>query len=159
MKYRFMAAHRGEHRVEKMAANLGVTRSGFYAWLRRGNSARQTADEHLRDLIEGIQKEVHYRYGSPRMTQELRRRDRRVGHNRVARVMRQGKLGARRRKAYRVTTKSNHGHPVAENLLQRVFRVSADGCTYVWSWTCTHAESWVGRWARAWGRSWRCGRY
>ena len=54
MKYRFMAAHRGEHRVEKMAGNLGVTRSGFYAWLRRGRAARQAADEHLRDLIEGI---------------------------------------------------------------------------------------------------------
>ena len=55
MKYDFMATHRGEHRVEKMAENLGVTRSGFYAWLRRGRAARQAADEHLRELIEGIQ--------------------------------------------------------------------------------------------------------
>ena len=102
MKYRFMAAHRGEHRVEKMAENLGVTRSGFYAWRRRGRAARQAADEQLRELIEGIQEEVHYRYGSPRMTRELRRRGHRVGHNRVARLMRQGKLGARRRKAYRL---------------------------------------------------------
>jgi hypothetical protein len=31
-----MADHRGEYRVEKMAGNLGETRSGFYAWLRRG---------------------------------------------------------------------------------------------------------------------------
>ena len=144
MKYRFMAAHRGEHRAEKMAENLGVTRSGFYAWLRRGKAARRTADEHLRDLIEGIQKDVHYRYGSPRMTRELRRRGRRVGHNRVARLMRQGKLGARRRKAYRATTKSNHAHPVAENLLQRVFRVSA--ANRVWVSDITYipiAEGWM----------------
>ena len=144
MKYRFMAAHRGEHRVEKMAENLGVTRSGFYAWLRRGRAARQAADEHLRELIEGIQQEVHYRYGSPRMTRELRRRGRRVGHNRVARLMRQGKLGARRRKAYRVTTKSAHAHPVAENLLQRLFRVSA--ANRVWASDITYiptAEGWM----------------
>ena len=144
MKYRFMAAHRGEHRVEKMAENLRVTRSGFYVWLRRGRAERQTADEHLRDLIEGIQKEVHYRYGSPRMTQELRRGGRRVGHNRVARLMRQGKLGARRRKAYRVTTKSAHAHPVAENLLQRLFRVSA--VNRVWVSDITYiptAEGWM----------------
>ena len=130
--------------MEKMAENLGVTRSGFYAWLRRGRAERQTADEHLRDLIEGIQKEVHYRYGSPRMTRELRRRGRQVGHNRVARLMRQGKLGARRRKAYRVTTKSTHAHPVAENLLQRLFRVSA--ANRVWASDITYiptAEGWM----------------
>jgi putative transposase len=144
MKYRFMAAHRGEHRVEKMAANLGVTRSGFYAWMRGGRAARQAADQHLRELIEGIQKEVHYCYGSPRMTRELRRRGHRAGHNRVARVMRQGKVGARRRKGYRVTTRSNHAHPVAENLLQRVFRVSA--ANRVWASDITYipsAEGWM----------------
>jgi transposase InsO family protein len=144
MKYCFMLTHRGEHRVEKMAENLGVTRSGFYAWLRRGKVARQTADEQLRDLIRGIQREVKYRYGSPRMTRELRRRGRRVGHNRVARLMRQGQLGARRRKAYRVTTKSNHAHPVAENLLQRLFRVSA--VNRVWVSDITYiptAEGWM----------------
>ena len=144
MKYRFMEAHRGEHRVEKMAGNLGVTRSGFYAWLRRGRAVRQAADEDLRDLIEGIQQEVHYRYGSPRMTRELRRRGRRVGHNRVARLMHHGKLGARRRKAYRVTTKSNHSHAVAENLLQRLFRVSA--ANRVWASDITYiptAEGWM----------------
>ena len=84
MKYDFMLKHRGEHRVEMMAEVLKVTRSGFYAWLRRGQAARKAADEHLRDLIAGIQKEVHYRYGSPRMTRELRRRGHRAGHNRVA---------------------------------------------------------------------------
>jgi len=63
---------------------LNVTRSGFYAWLHRGQAARKAADEHLRDLIAGIQKEVNYRYGSPRMTRELRRRGHRAGHNRVA---------------------------------------------------------------------------
>jgi transposase InsO family protein len=144
MKYCFMVAHRREHRVEKMAQNLGVTRSGFYAWLRRGKAVRQTADEQLRDLIHGIQREVKYRYGSPRMTRELRRRGRRVGHNGVARLMRQGQLGARRRKAYRVTTRSNHAHPVAENLLQRLFRVNA--ANRVWASDITYiptAEGWM----------------
>jgi hypothetical protein len=68
MKYCFMAEHRGEHRVEKMATNLGVTRSGYYAWLGRGKAARRVDDEQLGDLIKGIQQEVKYRYGSPRMT-------------------------------------------------------------------------------------------
>lgn len=79
MNYRFMEAHRGEHRVEKMAENLGVRRSGFYAWLQRGKSLRRVADEQLGELIKGIQQEMKHRYGSPRMRQELRRRGRRVG--------------------------------------------------------------------------------
>jgi putative transposase len=171
MKYRFMADHWGEHRVEKMAENLGVTRSGFYAWLSRGKAPHRAEDEQLEDLIKGIQQEVKYRYGSPRMTRELRRRGRRVGHNRVARLMREGQLGARPRKPYRVTTKSNHGHPVAENVLQRQFwvptanRVWVSDITYIataegWMYLCvvldlyTRAVWWAGRWARGWAWSW-----
>ena len=67
MKYRFMVAHRGEHRVEKMARNLGVTRSGFYAWMRRGKAARREHDERLMASMMRIQREVKYRYGSPRI--------------------------------------------------------------------------------------------
>jgi len=144
MKYRFMEEHREEHRVERMAEVLGVMRSGFYAWRRRGESRRREQDQGLGELIRGIQQEVHYRYGSPRMTRELHRRGRQVGHNRVARLMRQGQLGARRRKAYRVTTNSKHSHPVAENLLHRVFRVSA--ANRVWVSDITYiptAEGWM----------------
>ncbi len=144
MNYRFMEAHRGEHRVEKMAENLGVRRSGFYAWLQRGKSLRRVADEQLGELIKGIQQEMKHRYGSPRMRQELRRRGRRVGHNRVARLMREGQLGARPRKAYRVTTKSNHGHPVAENLLQRHFAVPTANTVWVSDITyIATAEGWM----------------
>jgi putative transposase len=144
MKYRFMADHRGEHRVGKMAVNLGVPRSGFYAWKHRGESPRRQEDQRLLELIKGIQQEVKYRYGSPRVTKELSRQGHQVGHNRVARLMREGQLGVRPRKGYRVTTKSNHGHPVAENLLQRNFSVS--GANRVWVTDITYiatAEGWM----------------
>jgi len=144
MKYGFMVEHRGEHRVEMMAETLGVTRSGFYAWLHRGEAPRRAADGQVRELIEGIQREMKYCYGSPRMTEELRRRGQAVGHNRVARLMRQGQLGARRRKAYRVTTQSNHAHPVAENLLVRQF--TARAANRVWVSDITYiptAEGWM----------------
>jgi putative transposase len=139
-----MAERRGEHRVEKLAVNLGVTRSGFYAWLHRGKAPRRAADEHLVDLMKEIQREVKYRYGSPRMMRELRRRGHRVGHNRVARLMREGQLRARPRKPYRVTTKSNHGHAVAENVLQRQFAVPT--ANRVWVSDITYiatAEGWM----------------
>jgi transposase InsO family protein len=143
MKHRFMADHRGDHRVEKMARNLGVTQSGFYAWRRRGKAPRREHDERLTASITGIQREVKYRYGSPRITSELRR-GLCVGHNRVARLMREGQLGARRREAYRVTTRSNHSHPVAENVVGRHFSVAA--ANRVWASDITYiatAEGWM----------------
>ena len=58
--------------------------------------------------------------------------------------MREGLLGARRRKAYRVTTRSNHSHPVAENVLGRQFSVAA--ANRVWVSDITYiatAEGWM----------------
>jgi putative transposase len=58
--------------------------------------------------------------------------------------MRERQLGARPRKPYRVTTKSNHGHPVAENVLQRRFAVPA--ANRVWVSDITYiatAEGWM----------------
>ena len=70
-----------------------------------------------------IQEKVKYTYGSPRGSEALRRSGYRVGENRVARLMRESKLGRRAKKRYRSTTDSNHRHLVSENLLQREFDV------------------------------------
>jgi putative transposase len=88
-------------------------------------------NEQLVDEIKQIQEGVKYRYGSPRVTEELRRRGYRVGRNRVARLMRESKLGRRVKKRFRSTTDSKHGLPVAENLLQRKFTVT--GPNVVWA--------------------------
>ena len=78
-----------------------------------------------------IQEHVKYRYGSPRVTAELRRRGYRTGHNRVARIMRENELGRRPRKRFRSTTNSEHGLEVAENLLNRKFNVAAANMAWV----------------------------
>ena len=130
MKYRFISAQRSAHRVEMMARVLGVTRSGYYAWEHSGPSAHEVEDKALVESIEAIQKKMKHRYGSPRMTRELQRSGWQVGQNRVARLMREKGLGARPRKAFRVTIKSNHGLAVAPNLLRRHFAVPA--ATKVW---------------------------
>jgi transposase InsO family protein len=144
MKFRFIAQQREAHSVAKVARILGVSRGGYYAWRSRARSERTRAQEELVGRIEGIQQEVKYRYGSPRMTCELRRRGVRVGHNRVARLMHQEGLGARRRKRFRSTTDSKHSLPVAENLVNRGFQVA--GANRVWVSDITYiptAEGWL----------------
>lgn len=148
MKYQFMEQQRRYHRVEKMARVLEVSRSGFYAWLTRESSPREQEDQKLVDEMADIQEKVaKYRYGSPRMTVEMRNRGYRVGHNRVARLMRANGLAARRRRKFRTTTNSDHAHEPAPNLVNREFRpekpnqVWASDLTYIatgegWLYLC-----------------------
>jgi putative transposase len=144
MKYRFIDEQRRYHGVGKMAGLLAVSRAGYYAWRKRAKSARAWSDEELVERIKKIQKRVKYRYGSPRITHALAREGHRVGHNRVARLIREHDLGRRPRKGYRSTTKSEHKRPVAENVVNRQFAVS--GPNRVWSSDITYiatAEGWL----------------
>ncbi len=128
-----------------MARLFSVSRSGYYAWRVRARSERERSEEELLDLISEIQKGVRYRYGSPRVTVELRKHHgKRVGHNRVARLMRENGLGRRARKRYRSTTDSNHGLEVAEDLLKREFSVSSRNVAWLSdiSYIAT-AEGWL----------------
>ncbi len=76
--------------------------------------------------IEAVFEEHQERYGSPRITRELRARGVRIGRHRVRRLMQLGSLRARPRRRRRVrTTDSRHAHPVAPNLLNRQFTVDA----------------------------------
>ena len=45
MKFGFIAKHRGIWPVAWLCAALGVSRSGFHAWLGRSPSARSRSDE------------------------------------------------------------------------------------------------------------------
>ena len=123
MKFSFIEEHREAHSVERMAEVLGVSRSGYQAWRSRPRSERARVNEGLVEEIRAIQSTSGYTYGSPRVTEALHRGGYRVGHNRVARLMRENGLGVRRKSRYRSTTDSKHSLPVAENLLQRCFEV------------------------------------
>ena len=107
MKFWYMEEQRKSHSVEMMARVLEVSHWGYYAWRSRGRSDRSRYDEQLVDQIALIQEESRYRYGSPRVTVALSRSGYRVGHNRVARLMRENGLGVRRRRRFRSSTDSN----------------------------------------------------
>ena len=144
MKYQVMSEQRGTHGVERMAKVLGVARSGYYSWVEGGQSARSVEEKELVEQIQHIQGEVSHRYGSPRMREELLRRGRHVGKKRVARIMRENGLGARAKRRFVLTTRSEKGQEVAENLLDRNFEVPA--ANRVWVSDITYvatAEGWM----------------
>ena len=69
-------------------------------------------------------------YGSPRVHRDLVEGGEAVGRHRVARLMRQEGLRSKRRRRYRVTTRSDHHHPVAANVLERDFTADAENCKW-----------------------------
>jgi putative transposase len=107
----------GEHDIALMCETLEVSRSGFYSWRGR-RSPRREANEELLVQIRSVHAQSRATYGSPRVTYSLRNAGARVGHNRVARLMREAGLVGRQRRRYRVrTTDSRHDEPIAPNRL------------------------------------------
>ena len=83
---------------------LSVSRSGYYQWAGTEQSVRAEANAELSKEIRRIYDEHKGRYGSPRITQQLRQEGVACGENRVARLMRENDLAARRKKAFRPRT-------------------------------------------------------
>jgi putative transposase len=139
VKFKLMATEKANFPVVFMCRQLGVTRSGFYAWCRRSlrPSKRLAANQRLLPHLRAAYERNRGTYGSPRLYRELRKEGHVVGRHRVARLMRQEKLRVRPRRRFVSTTQSRHGLRVAPNTLARCFtpeapnRVWASDITYI----------------------------
>ncbi len=147
MKHACIAQHWGTYPVRLMCRLLAVSVSGFYAAQRRAPSAHATTDAHLRLAIRAVHRRTRGRYGSPRVTAELRTQGTPVSRKRVARLMRAEGLRGRGRLARRPhTTDSAHAAPVAPNLLARQFAPATSERDRVWVADLTYVptgESWL----------------
>jgi putative transposase len=132
-KFAFVSAERGNHAAATLCRIVGVSVSGFYAWLHAIPviQSRAEAEARLRDQIERIFKARRRVYGSPRIHAELRQEGRRHGRRRIEWLMREMGLSARqgRRRTPR-TTDSRHDLPIAPNRLARNF--TAERPDQVW---------------------------
>ena len=116
-----MNSHRDEFPVELMARVLEVSRTGFYAWLKRQPGPRQEERARFDSEVRIEFEKSKERYGSIRITRALHRRGRSCDRKRVVRSLKRQGLCARRPRKFVVTTDSRHSFPVAQNLLERNF--------------------------------------
>jgi len=105
---------RGRLSIEQMCQSAGVSRAGFYRFLRRHDPAAEQME--VRAAIQQVFVEHKRRYGYRRVTRELHARGLIVNHKRVARLMRQDNLLAVQPRSFVVTTESDHDYPVCLNL-------------------------------------------
>jgi putative transposase len=102
---------------------LGVSRSGYYAWLGRPPSAREEANMLLLKHIQQVHEDSRGTYGWPRVHAELTLGlGLPVNHKRVARLMRQAGLQGLYRRRYR---RGPTGPAIEDDLVNRRFAVDA----------------------------------
>jgi putative transposase len=127
MRFAFIQSHARIWHVITMCRVLEVSRAGYYAWRARPLCERVKEDRVLTEKIREIQDEVEQRYGSPRVRQELRALGFPCGKKRVARLMREAGLPAKAAPGFRpATTQSQHGEPVAPNVVDRQFALASN---------------------------------
>ena len=144
MKFAFISQEKVAFPVVVLCRLLAVSPSGYYANCGRPRSARAGRDEELSERVAAAHMASRRRYGSPRVHAELKAAGEKVGRKRVARLMREKNLTARKRRRFRATTDSRHSFPIAPNVLQRDFTASAPNqawatdITFLWT-----AEGWL----------------
>ena len=130
MRFAFIHAEKA-YPVAMQCRALEVTRAGFYAWRRRPESAHVQRDRRLGVLVQEAHERSRQIYGSPRVHAELAAGGERVSRKRVIRLMQEQQLRGRVRRRFKNTTDSDHGQPVAPNLLAQRFEADVPNQRWV----------------------------
>jgi len=128
--------------VAMMCKQMGLSRSGYYAWKRRGPSRRHQEDAVLTEAIKEVHAASRGTYGSPRVLDDLKERGFEVGRRRVARLMAENGITGTPPKRFKRTTDSKHNEAIADNILEREFTVEAPDT--VWMTDITYVRTWEG---------------
>lgn len=118
-----IAAQRDEHQIPYVVAcrALGVSRSWFYKWRSGQLPPRAARRQQLKAEIARLFALHEGKYGSPRITADLREVGWRVSENTVAALMREQHLMARRKRRRKSTTRPGKGRWRAPDLVKRNF--------------------------------------
>jgi putative transposase len=120
--------------IYSMCQIMDVSTSGYYDWRQRRDcpGPRALENQTLAQEIDLIHTQSRHTYGSPRVMQELRKKGRRHGRHRIARLMKQKGLCGRQKGRHRVqTTDSKHDQPIAPNRLAEAPKATAPNQLWV----------------------------
>jgi putative transposase len=145
VKFAFIAKHRGIWPAAWICEALGVSRSGFHAWLTRPRSERSRSDEELGSKVHASFLASDRTYGARRVWHDVLALGMSCGLHRIERLMRLQALRARpRRRRLPPDSGERQVSAVAPNVLDRSFRAAAPNrrwiadFTYIWT-----VEGWL----------------
>ena len=145
MKFVFIAKHRSIWPVAWLCNALGVSRSGFHAWLNRTPSARSRSDEVLGQRVKASFVASDRTYGARRVWHDMLEEGFACGLHRIERLMQLQALRARPRRRRLPKDEGDRQMPsVPSNILDRQFEAERPNqkwiadFTYIWT-----AEGWL----------------
>ena len=143
MRFEFIAKHRGIWPVSWICEALGVSRSGFHAWLIRAPSKRARCDEEFGARVRASFISSYRTYGARRVWHDLLAEGLSCGLHRIERLMRVHGLRARPRR--RGLPKDDGLRSViADNILDRQFNAEAPNQRWIADFTYIRtAEGWL----------------
>ena len=134
-----MKVHNETFSVDQMAKVLGVSRSGYYDFLKRPKSCRSVENEDLLNKIRSVFQDSYQTYGSPRIHAALQAQGIACSRPRVARLMKAQHIQAKMYKKFHKTTRpSLHPYHRGEDLVQQNF--SAPLPNQVWATDITYIK-------------------
>jgi transposase InsO family protein len=104
---------------------LGLSPSGYYAWLNRKPSTRAQEEGRLEAEIRAAHKRSRETFGPERLQKDLAKHGVKVGAFRIRRIRKKLGIQCKQKKKFTATTDSRHTLPVAENLLNQQFTTTA----------------------------------
>ena len=146
MKYVFMRDHQAEFTIAGMGRVLQISRSGYYAWLKRQQSpsTRKRNRDQLDSVVKKAFDHCKGRSGSPRLVMDLADSGHSYDRKTIAKSMQRQGLRAKAARKFKATTQSKHNLPVAPNLLKQDFTAAKPNQKYVgditYLWT---EEGWL----------------
>ena len=131
MKYGRIHELRQIHPIAAMCRVLDVSESGYHAWRKRPPSPRAQANARLEIEIRAAHERTRQTYGPERLQADLADNGVQVGIHRIKRIRSKLGLRCRQKRKFKATTDSSHSLPVAPNLLDRQFAVTAPNKAWV----------------------------
>ena len=131
MKYGRIDELRQQYPVATMCRMLGVSESGYHAWRKRPPSSRSRENARLEVEIKAAHERTRQTYGPERLQADLADNGIHVGVHRIKRIRKQLGLRCKQKRKFKATTDSRHNLPVAPNLLDRQFAVTAPNRAWV----------------------------
>ena len=114
------AAHKAKRRVSVsgMLKILGVSRSGYRAWLKHVPSNAEKRRESVKAKIKDIYDKSKQNYGAPKITQVLRKTGETISERTVGQYMKQMGIKAQWVKPWTITTRDSDFSSKLQNILE-----------------------------------------
>lgn len=122
-----------------MCRVIGVSKSGFYYWMKRQWEPVKPRERYLLIRIKEAFEQSKRTYGYRRIYERLISWGVICYKNQIRKIMKINSIRPRMKKKYKITTDSKHNKKISPNLLQRNFeveeinRVYVGDITYIWT--------------------------